>query len=100
MDVDALAARLDRSASTIRRIEAEESEPSVAQINVLVSVLPLSAEALLKAMGVHLNPPEAAKLPPRLVEAALQLTPARLVQLEETALGLLLVQQGATPPPR
>lgn len=63
LDVDALAARIGRSPSTVRRIESEETEPSVEQINALVAALPLSAEELLRAMGVTLNTPAAAKLP-------------------------------------
>lgn len=67
-DVPQLAERIGQSDTTVRRLEAEETEPSVKQINALVAALPISAEALLKAMGVNLSLPLAAKLPRRLVE--------------------------------
>jgi transcriptional regulator with XRE-family HTH domain len=83
MTVEQLAERLGRAPSTVRRIEAESVEPSVAQINILVAALPLSAEGLLRAMGVHLTPPAAARLPRRLVQALLAMPPQRLAALTE-----------------
>lgn len=83
MSVEQLAERLGRAPSTVRRIESGEGEPSVSQINVLVSVLPLSAEQLLREMGVRLTPPAAARLPRRLVQALLAMPPQRLTALTE-----------------
>lgn len=68
LDVADLAERIGKSVTTVRRLEAEETEPSVEQINALVAALPISAEEILRAMGVNLSLPLAAKLPRRLVE--------------------------------
>ena len=64
-----LADRLGyRSKSIIYRLESEEQEPDVALVNGLVANLPISAEALLRALGVHLSLPLAARVPRPLVE--------------------------------
>ena len=42
LDVPQLAERIGQSDTTVRRLEAEETEPSVAQINRLVAALPIS----------------------------------------------------------
>jgi transcriptional regulator with XRE-family HTH domain len=84
-----LAERLGRkSKSVVYRIEAEDQEPSVEQINAIVSTLPLSAEELLRAMGVLLNPPAAARLPRGLVDSILALPPEEWPHLERLARGL------------
>lgn len=75
LTVEQLAERLGRSVSTIRRLENERTEPSVEQINALVAALPISTEELLRAMGVHLSPPAAARLPRDLIEALLEMSP-------------------------
>lgn len=48
---------------------------------------------LLNAMGYEFIVPPAGKLPRRLVQAALQLSRERQAQLEELALGLLLLEE-------
>lgn len=64
MPPDDLATRLGkRSKSIVYRLENEDQEPDVATINALVAALPLSAEELLRAMGVSLNPPATEKPP-------------------------------------
>ncbi len=63
-----LAKAIGQSASTYRRLESEETEPSVEQINALVSNLPLSAEELLTAMGLRLSLPVISKVPYQLAE--------------------------------
>lgn len=75
LDDKQLAERLNRTPTTVRRILAEETEPSVEQINALVAALPISAEELLRAMGVNLTLPAAARLPRQLVDALAKLTP-------------------------
>lgn len=85
MDIAALATRIGQSASTIRRLESGGTEPSVEQINALVAALPISAEELLSAMGVHLSLPLAARLPRQLVDLLGDLTPEQ----HETLIRLL-----------
>jgi len=63
-----LAERLGRTKGIVYRLESEEQEPDVATINKLISILGISAEQLLVALGVHLNPTAAALLPKQLVE--------------------------------
>ncbi len=72
---DQLGERMGRTKGIVYRLEAEEQQPTVEQINVLVSTLRLSAEELLRAMGVNLTPPAAAKLPRPLIELLLLMTP-------------------------
>lgn len=93
LTVEQLAERINRKPSTVRRLESEETEPSVEQINALVAALPLSAEVLLRDMGVHLNPPGATRLPPGLVDALLRLGPEEWRQFERLARGLSGPQQ-------
>jgi len=88
MEIPELASRIGQSITTVRRLESEAVEPSVAQVNALTAALPISAEQLLLAMGVHLNPPAAAKLPRQIVEALLPLGPDDLLVIERVALGL------------
>ncbi len=81
-----LAKKIGQTTSTIARLENEETWPSVAQINALVVSLPLTAERLLRAMGVMLTVEDAAKVAPRLIELAAQMTleqQAVLIQLAE-----------------
>lgn len=75
MSPEELAKRLGRDKTIVYRLEREEQLPSIKHINALVAALPLSAEQLLRACGVHLNPPEATKLPKRLVDLLLPLGP-------------------------
>lgn len=56
-----LAKRIERTTSTVNRIEREETEPSAEQVNMLVNALPISTEELLIAMGVNLQTDEKAK---------------------------------------
>jgi transcriptional regulator with XRE-family HTH domain len=65
---EAFAALFKRTKNVVYRWEAEESKPNLNQINKMVSLLPLSAETLLRAMDVELNPPEAMTIPNRLVK--------------------------------
>ena len=67
-DIKRLARDIGQSVSTVRRLESEETEPDVEQINALVSSLPLSAEDLLVAMGLKLTLPLAARIPYQLAE--------------------------------
>jgi len=87
LDVNQLAERIARKPSTVRRLESEETEPSVEQINALVAALPISAEELLRLMGVSLTLPAAARLPKALVDELAGLTP------EQQHLVLSLVRQ-------
>lgn len=93
MSPDELAQRLGRGKSVVYRLESEEQEPSVAQINALVAALPISAEELLRAMGVALNVPAASKLPKTLVDVLTQLEPEYQRTVEATAQGQLLLQR-------
>ena len=79
-----------RSKSLVYRLESEAQEPTAADINALTATLPLSAEELLKAMGIHMTAPAAAKLPRHLVEVLVELDSTALHVVEETALGQLL----------
>lgn len=90
MSVEELAERLDRSVSTVRRMESEGVEPSVAQVNILVATLPLSAEQLLRAMGVQFTPSAVSRLPQELVRALLEATPEQLA-----AVSMLIAPQSA-----
>lgn len=90
-----LAARLGRTKSTIYRIEDEETEPSVEQINALVSALPISAEELLRRMGVNLNPPTATLLPRQLVLDLLAMNPE---EIDAVALLVHRSSGGGRPP--
>lgn len=86
MSPEELAGRLNRrSKSIVYRLESEEQEPDAEMINMLVASLPLSAEELLKAMGVNLSQPLAARLPRQLVEALVELTPEQHQTLLELA---------------
>lgn len=88
-----LGERIGISASTVSNMENDKHAPTVpTNVNALVVALGLSAERLLEAMGVTMTPPAAARLPRGLVLAAIQLSPARQAQLEELALGLLLLE--------
>lgn len=69
------------TAGAVINWENETNVPPIPVINQLISILPLSAEELLRAMGVQLNPPEAQLLPPRLVEILRRRTPERLAGL-------------------
>lgn len=88
MTVEQLADRIGQSVSTVRRLEAGRGGLTIEQCNALVSVLPLSADALLHAAGANLNPPAAARLPRALVLALLDLDTADLVAIERTARAL------------
>lgn len=92
MDELALAQRVKKGISTIKRWEASENKPKLDDFNLLVAALPLSGDKLLLAMGYRLSPPEAALLPTKLLEAAARLSPRRLATLEDDALGLLLLE--------
>lgn len=83
MGPDDLAARLGKGRTIVYRLESEQQEPTAEQINVLTATLPISAEALLRAMGVNLHPPATAKLPAQLVNKLLALSPERLHALTE-----------------
>jgi transcriptional regulator with XRE-family HTH domain len=72
-----LAARLGKSRQVVLRLEAEEQVPDRDYVNALVSILPLSADDLLRACGYHLNPESAARLPNQLVEILLEMDPHR-----------------------
>ena len=90
MDPADLAARLGlRSRASVYAIEKGEQMPSLKQITLLVSALPISAEELLRACGVPLNPPAAAKLPRDLVDVLLQLGPDQRRIVLRVARGLL-----------
>lgn len=79
-----LARRLGKRSKTIvYKLESEQQEPTADQVNALAAALPLSVEQLLKAMGVALTPPAAARLPRRLVQALLAMPPQRLAALTE-----------------
>jgi len=92
-----LGKKLDRSDSTVDRIEAEQSEPSIEQINTLVASLPISAEVLLEKMGLTvLTPQDAAKLPRSLVQGLLDLTEFQLGIVQMQVQGFL--QSGGGPP--
>lgn len=75
---DELAERLGKGRTIVYRLETEQQEPTADQINVLTATLPLSAEALLRAMGVNLHPPAASRLPSRLVTGLLAMSPEDL----------------------
>ncbi len=93
MSQDELAERLGVSASTISNMENSHHRPTIPKnFNALVLALGLSPEELLRAMGVEMTPAPTTRLPRGLVRAAIQLPPARLAQLEEIALGLLLLE--------
>ncbi len=81
MGPDDLAARLGKGRTIVYRLENEQQEPTAEQINVLTAVLPISAETLLRAMGVNLAPPAVSKLPAPLVNKLLALSPERLQAL-------------------
>lgn len=84
-----LAERIGTSASTISNLEREQHPPTVPdQVNALAAALPLSTETLLRAMGVTLTSPAAARLPKRLIDALLQLD-------QETLAGLTLLAERA-----
>lgn len=71
-----LAERLHRKSKTsVIALENEDQRPSVEDINVLTASLPLSAEVLLTAMGVHLSAPLAARLERPLLERLIALRP-------------------------
>lgn len=94
MDIAALATRVGQSPSTIRRLESGDTEPSVEQGNALVAALPISAEELLSAMGVHLSLPPAARLPRQLVDLLGDLNPEQF----ETLIRLLRERRRAGHP--
>src|SRR5690349_8915282 len=85
MTPEALGERIGQSGTTVRRIEKEETEPSVDQINALVSALPISAEQLLAGMGVRLSLPLAARVPRQLLEQAVDLDGEHMESLVLTA---------------
>lgn len=94
MDPADLAARLGlKSRASIYAMESGQQMPSVKQINALVSVLPLSAEELLRAMGVNLIAPAASKIPKTLVDVLIQLEPEYQRHVEVAAQSVLLLQQ-------
>lgn len=74
-----LADRIGQSPATVYRLEAEETEPSVDQVNRLVANLPISAEELVAAMGVNLNAPSALRLPKQLLDGLQQLNEDNLL---------------------
>lgn len=71
----ALADRLGVDRTIVSRMEGGKKRPTLDQVNALVAALPLSAEELLRSMGVHLNSPAASKLPKGLVDRLLPLGP-------------------------
>lgn len=95
MEPEDLAERIGQSPATVRRLESEFTEPSVKQINALVTALPLSAEELLRNMGVSLNPPAATRLPREMVADLLELTPDGLVVVQRIAHALRQAQSGS-----
>lgn len=83
LDQGQLAERLGRGRTIVYRLETEQQEPSAEQINILTTVLPMTAEELLRAMGVTVFLPQAAKLPAQLVSKLLAMPPAQLAALTE-----------------
>ena len=83
MTAEELAERLGKGKAIVYRWEAELQEPTIEQVNKLVSVLPLSTEQLLVAMGANLSPRAAANLPRPLINKLLALSPERLHALAE-----------------
>jgi transcriptional regulator with XRE-family HTH domain len=81
MSVEDLARAIGRSPSTIRRIETEQTEPSIDQVNRLASALPLSVGQILKAMGAEISLSVADRLPKDLLVALAELTPDDLESL-------------------
>ena len=63
-----LAEKVGVDRTIVSKVERERISLTVAQVNALVQALPISAEQLLRAMGVHLTPPAAARLPRELVD--------------------------------
>lgn len=94
-----VAERVGRSVSTVRRWEDGEDKPSIDSINTLVSILPLSAEELVLAMGLNLNPPPIARLPRALVDALVRLGPADQRQVLRIARGLAALPDEPQEPP-
>ena len=68
-----LAEKVGVDRTIVSKVERERISLTVAQVNALVQALPISAEQLLRAMGVHLTPPAAARLPRELVGYLLDL---------------------------
>lgn len=81
MTGEELAARMSRTKTFIYRLESEETEPTIEQMNQLVSLLPISMESLLIGLGLKLSPPLASKLPAPLINKLLALSPERLQAL-------------------
>lgn len=78
-----MAERLGVSAATVSNWENEKFTPPISAINQLTALLPVSAEVLLRRLGVTLSAPSAAKLPAQLVSKLLAMPPAQLAALTE-----------------
>lgn len=94
-----LGRKLGRTKGIVYRLEAEEQEPNAEQVNRLAAALPISVEQILSAMGIHMTPFDAAKLPRPLIEALLRLRPEELAVVTRVATGLHATQprQGGQP---
>lgn len=63
------------SKSYTYRLEAEDQEPTIDDVILMVSILPLTAAELLQPLGLRLSPSSAEKIPPVLLDLLAEMTP-------------------------
>lgn len=85
-----LAERMNASTGKISRWENDSRhKPGIDDINRLSTLLPISADVLIQALGINLSPPAASRLPRELLEDLLALDPGSLSIVAEVAAALL-----------
>lgn len=93
MSEESLAALLGKSKHIVYRFEAELQEPSFDQVGVLLTNLPLTAQELLKGLGLDLSLPAGGRIPRPLLDLLAQLDAESQLAVERVAQGQLALQQ-------
>jgi transcriptional regulator with XRE-family HTH domain len=84
-----LAERMDLSETTVSNWVRGIRPPALENINAVCAILEISADTLLRAIGIELHPPAAAKLPAAFLKDLLALDSKDRRALSRAARGLL-----------
>lgn len=80
-----VADRLQLSETTVSNWVRGKRPPTLEYINSVCALLGISADSLLRAIGIELHPPAAARLPKDLLQDALSMNPEGLRLLSVVA---------------
>jgi transcriptional regulator with XRE-family HTH domain len=98
-----VAERLDVSEATVSNWIRGVRPPVIQKINAVCALLSISPDQLLRAIGIELHPPAAAKLSPQFLRDLLYLNdhdPETLRAIEKSSYGLRLWSESQSNQPR